>query len=180
MSAQSPVISDTYRRLQQELHENPGYGVMSLRYGGIVKQLIDQLGAKSLTDYGAGKQNLLTALQKLDVEIDYRPYDPAFPEYGQAQQADLVCCIDVLEHIEPDYLENVLDELKAITVKHGFFTVHVGPAVKHLADGRNAHLIQQPPQWWLPKFKERFKLLQTREIANGFAVIVAALDPVQA
>ena len=180
MSAPTHVISDDYLRLQQQLHENPNYGVASLQYGATVKQLIERLGAKSLSDYGAGKQNLLKALEKVGVEVDYRPYDPAFPEYGAAQPADLVCCIDVLEHIEPEYLDNVLDELKAITVKHGFFTVHTGPAVKHLADGRNAHLIQQPPQWWLPKFKERFKLLQANEIPNGFIVVVAALDPVQA
>jgi hypothetical protein len=109
------------------------------------------------------------------VEIDYRPYDPAFPEYGEARPADLVCCIDVLEHIEPDYLDRVLDELKAITVAHGFFTVHTVPAVKQLADGRNAHLILEDSAWWLERLRARFRVVRLKEWPHGFAVQVAAL-----
>jgi hypothetical protein len=40
--------------------------------------------------------------------IEYYPFDPAFEEYGEPRAADLVCCIDVLEHIEPEKLESVL------------------------------------------------------------------------
>ena len=105
-----------------------------------------------LSDYGAGKQNLLRGLNELGISgFDYFPYDPAFPEYGEPKPADLVCCIDVLEHIEPDFLDAVLDDLRAITVNRGFFSVNPNPAMKFLADGRNAHLIQEPASWWLPR-----------------------------
>lgn len=168
-----PVISDDYLRLQQELHRNPNYGVASIQFAPLVKQVIEQIGATSLSDYGAGKQNLhLTLSQELGVRIDYRPYDPAFPDYGPPRSADLVCCIDVLEHIEPDFLDNVLDELAAITVGHGFFSIHIGPARKHLADGRNAHLIQQPSSWWLPRLCERFEIEALRKTPGGFFVLV--------
>lgn len=167
------VISEDYRRQQQALHENPNYGTASIQFAPFVKQIIDQIKARSLSDYGAGKQNLRRALsEKHGVEIDYRPYDPAFPEYGPAQPADLVCCIDVLEHIELDYLDNVLDELKAITVRVGIFTIHTGPAMKTLADGRNAHLIQEPSSWWLPKLCERFEIEALRNTGGGFLVVV--------
>jgi hypothetical protein len=36
------------------------------------------------------------------------PSDPVFPEYGDPKPADLACCIDVLEHVEPKQLDNVL------------------------------------------------------------------------
>ena len=72
--------------------------------------------------------------------FDYYPYDPVFPEYGPPKKADIVCCIDVLEHVEEEYLTNVLDELKKITMKLGFFTIATEPADKFLKDGRNAHL----------------------------------------
>jgi hypothetical protein len=52
------------------------------------------------------------------------------------------------------------------------FTVHTGPAKKILPDGRNAHLIQQPPSWWLPKFMERFELVQFRRMEMGFWIVV--------
>ena len=67
---------------------------------------------------------------------------------------------------------HVLDELARLTVGHGFFTVHTGPAMKVLADGRNAHLIQQPPDWWLPKFADRFTVAHQQPAPGGFLVVV--------
>jgi hypothetical protein len=60
-----------------------------------------------------------------------------------------------------------------ITVKFGFFTIAAGPAVKVLSDGRNAHLIQKPTSWWLPKLVRHFEIdhLQHQD-AHGFWVIV--------
>jgi hypothetical protein len=167
-----PIISEAYRRLQQDLHQNPNYGVASIGFAPIVQRFLGMLKATSLSDYGAGKQNLRKTLEAVGVEVDYRPYDPAFPEYGPPRSADLVCCIDVLEHIEPEYLDNVLDELRGLTTKFGFFTIHTGPAVKLLADGRNAHLIQRPSSWWLPRLCERFEIGQLQTTAAGFYVLV--------
>jgi len=166
-----PIISEAYRRLQQDLHRNPNYGVASLGFGPIVRQVIDRFKPDALCDYGAGKQNLLKALEAAGVSIAYHPYDPAFPEYGPARRADLVCCIDVLEHIEPEFLDNVLDELAALTARVGLFSVHTGPAVKVLADGRNAHLIQQPSSWWLPRLCQRFEIDELRSTQGGFFVV---------
>lgn len=168
-----PTITEDYRRLQQELHRNPNYGVASIGFAPMVRQLIEVSGARSLSDYGAGKQNLRKALEEAGAPVaDYRPYDPAFPEYGEPRSADLICCIDVLEHIEPELLDNVLDDLARLTVKQGFFSIHTGPAIKVLADGRNAHLIQQPSSWWLPRLCERFEIEHLRTVAAGFVVVV--------
>lgn len=172
MAATRQVISEDYRRLQQDLHKNPNYGVMSIQFAPLVKQFIEQRRFASLSDYGAGKQNLnKTLIAEHGVNIAYHPYDPAFPEYGPPQPADLVCCIDVLEHIEPELLDNVLDELAAITVNTGLFSIHTGPAVKHLADGRNAHLIQRPSSWWLPRLCERFEIELLNPTPGGFFVL---------
>jgi hypothetical protein len=169
------TITEEYRELQQELHKNPNYGVASLQFAPLVANLFKQLKAESISDYGAGKRNLLVGLNQLKVNPVYRPYDPAFPEYGDPQSADLVCCIDVLEHIEPELLDNVIAELASITTKFGFFSVHMGPAAKTLADGRNAHLIQKPTSWWLPRLCQHFDILslQSHQImGNGFWVVV--------
>lgn len=170
------TISEEYRRLQQELHQNPNYGVASLAFAPLVANLIRQTGVRSLSDYGAGKQNLIKGLAQAGITgLDYRPYDPAFPAYGEPQAADLVCCIDVLEHIEPDLLDNVLAELGRITTRLGFFSIHMGPAGKVLSDGRNAHLIQKPSSWWLPKLAQHFEIvhLETHNtMGHGIWVIV--------
>ena len=104
----SEVISEEYRKQQMELHKNPNYGVASLMYAPIVADLIRMFNFRSVSDYGAGKQNLLKGLTEAGITgIEYFPYDPAFPEYGEPKNADIVCCIDVLEHIDPPLLNNV-------------------------------------------------------------------------
>jgi hypothetical protein len=168
------VISEAYRSQQQELHKNPNYGVASLTYGPIVRQLITETGARSVSDYGAGKCNLKRKLDELGVTgLEYFPYDPAFPEYGEPRPADLVCCIDVMEHIEPDCLDAVLEDLRAIVRKFGFITIHTGPAVKVLNDGRNAHLIQRPASWWLPLLCRYFEVIHLQSGHGGFWVVVS-------
>jgi hypothetical protein len=87
----------------------------------------------------------------------------------------MVACIDVLEHIEPDCLDDVLDHLAGLVQRLGFFTVHTGPAIKVLPDGRNAHLTQQPARWWLPKLLDRFDLMMFQKTEQGFWVLVAPL-----
>jgi hypothetical protein len=79
-----------------------------------------------------------------------------------------VACIDVLEHIEPHLLDSVLDHLKSLAVQALFATVHCGPAKKILSDGRNAHLIQQPPSWWLPKLMDRWDIQSFARTDQGF------------
>ena len=170
------TITEEYRALQQALHKNPHYGVASLTFAPLVADLMRSTDSATISDYGAGKKNLLVGLGKAGiVPAQYYPYDPAFPEYGPPRSADLVCCIDVLEHIEPGLVDNVIAELASITTRLGFFTVHMGPAQKVLEDGRNAHLIQEPTSWWLEKLIRRFEIsqLQTHQLmGHGFWVVV--------
>lgn len=172
----SELISEEYRKMQEELHRNPNYGVASVQYAPIVAQVLEQVHPAELLDYGAGKGRLGETLKTLMPNPpQIRHYDPARPEWATVPQpAPFVACIDVLEHIEPDLLDNVLDDLQRVTSGHGVFTVHTGPAVKVLTDGRNAHLIQQPPDWWLPRFMSRFELVVFQAMPQGFWVVVQA------
>jgi len=175
------TISAEYLAQQQELHKNPNYGVASLQYASIVADIVRQLGLKSISDYGAGKCNLRKKLNEIGCSgFDYFPYDPAFPEYGKPTKADLVCCIDVLEHIEPLYLDAVLKDLEKIVVNFAFFTIHTGPAQKTLPDGRNAHLIQKPASWWLPKLCRHFEIRQLQEAQGGFWLALSPLAAAEA
>jgi len=154
------TISPDYVSQQQALHQRQDYGVASLYYAEFVATLIHQLKIKTLCDYGAGKCRLKQKLDEFSAKVEYFPYDPAFPQYGDAKSADLVCCIDVLEHVEPPFLDNVLDHLRILTTGFGFFTVTCTPAVKLLRDGRNAHLIVEPISWWTSQLQTRFEVIQ--------------------
>jgi hypothetical protein len=168
------VISETYRKEQERLHMNPDYGVASVQFAPLVSQIINKLGVTELLDYGAGKGRLMQNL-KVGHQMKVQCYDPGVPDWAESPIPMQMCtCIDVLEHIEPDHLEAVLDDLKRCTQAVGLFTVHTGPAVKTLSDGRNAHLIQEPMEWWLPKFMDRFELQTVQRLPNGFYVIVYA------
>lgn len=113
-----------------------------------------------------------------DHKVKVQCYDPGVPEYEEMPEpAEMVVCIDVLEHIEPDLIDDVLDHLESLTEKVLFATVHMLPAGKILPDGRNAHLIQKPPAWWLPKFLERFTLKgYNLRGPDGFEVICLPSD----
>ncbi|HET6941100.1 MAG TPA: hypothetical protein VFH89_02950 [Sphingomicrobium sp.] len=166
------VISDEYRAEQQELHKNPKYGVASLSFAPVVRALLRLGSCTSLSDYGAGKCNLKRALRLRDGgQVRYQPYDPAFPDYGAPQPAELVTCIDVLEHIEPKLLDAVISDIASISRKLAFLTIHTGPAKKTLSDGRNAHLIQESTSWWLAQFEPYFDVLHVQQVRKGFFVI---------
>ena len=170
----SELITEEYREMQRKLHENPNYGVASVSYAPLVAQAINHYKFAELLDYGAGKGRLgetLRNLVKHNVKVHH--YEPSRPDWAATPAPrDLVTCIDVLEHIEPELLMNVLDDLKRVTKQMGFFTVHCGPAAKVLPDGRNAHLTQEPPSWWLRHFIDRFEVVQMQSVPNGFWILV--------
>jgi hypothetical protein len=166
------LITDQYREEQKRLHATGKYGTASLQYGEVVSGLVEATGSKTMLDYGCGSmQNLKTVL---DCDVAYLGYDPAVPKFSAKEPCDFVVCIDVLEHIEPDLLDNVLDDLLMLAEKWAFFTVHTGPAMKTLSDGRNAHLIQKPASWWLPKFMQRWDLQNFQADRHGFTVLLRA------
>jgi 2-polyprenyl-3-methyl-5-hydroxy-6-metoxy-1,4-benzoquinol methylase len=172
------LISDDYRRIQTEMHRNSNYGVASMSYAPLVAEVIQAINAAELLDYGAGKGRLALALKEIISPMPkVRHYDPAIPEWSmRPEPCDVVACIDVLEHIEPELLENVLDDLRRVTVGIGVFTVATIPAAKTLPDGRNAHLIVQSHQWWLPKILDRFDLNNFAREAGGFWITIQRKD----
>lgn len=182
MIAAPKLISETYREQQTELHEKGGYGTASIQYAPLVTEMINNLHITHLLDYGCSKLLNLHKHIKPAHKLTYQAYDPAVEEYSEAPvPAQMVACIDVLEHIEPDLLDNVLDDLARVTETVLFCTVHTGPAYKTLSDGRNAHLTQQPMQWWLPKLWTRFEI-QTVQVTgpNQFYSILYAKTRLEA
>lgn len=184
------LITDGYRAQQEHLHNTTEYGTASIGYAPLIGQIIDKLSIDHLLDYGSGSRcNLYKTMfspnnmyrPKLEHiqpghKFKYQAYDPCVPELaGRPIPAQMVSCIDVLEHIEPDCLDAVLDDLVSLTEAVLFCSIHTGPARKVLQDGRNAHLIQEPMPWWLPKLWERFDIHTVQVTGeHGFHVIAYA------
>jgi hypothetical protein len=152
------LISDEMRRLNAQLHqERLEYGVAAGRHAPmLLKMMAKTPTIKSVLDYGCGKGYLAKALP-----FPIWEYDPAIAGKEESPRpADLVCCFDVLEHIEPDKLEFVLGDLGRCVKQVGLFVIHTGPAKKSYADGRNTHLIQKPEAWWRSRLERFFKIAQ--------------------
>ena len=160
------LISPEYLVLQRELHERSRhYGTSGKTWAEAVAKFADVVKAASILDYGAGKGTLAD----LFVGEDFREFDPAVPgKDTRPEPADLVVCGDVLEHIEPVYLESVLDDLRKLARKGVFLVIGTVPAMKTLADGRNAHLIVESSRWWLPRLMERWSLSEFRDYGPAF------------
>lgn len=104
-----------------------------------------------MLDYGCGKGTLCSQIPGA------RGYDPAVPEFTDPPEAaDLLVCTDVLEHIEPDCLDDVLEHTRTLTKKLSVFIVACRPANKTLPDGRNTHLIVEDQEWWLKRLMQYF------------------------
>lgn len=144
------TISPAYRVMNSQLHgRNPDYGRGGAKYAETAMRFAAALGCSSILDYGCGKGELGRKLAALGWRLPLAEYDPALPgKDAPPEPADLVVCTDVLEHVEPEFLTSVLADLERVARKGLIVAVHLKHAKKMLPDGRNAHLIIQPPQWW--------------------------------
>lgn len=170
------LISSNGVAEQEKLHASGDYGTASGQYAPMVSAIIEKMGVTHILDYGCGAQCTLARALTLKQKITYQAYDPGVPRFARLPMpAQMICCIDVLEHIEPDKIEDVLDHITRLCEGIVFLTVTTIPAMKTLEDGRNAHLIQEPMQWWLPKFWDRFDLQTVQVLQEGsFCVIGTA------
>ncbi len=158
------VISYEYVDEMARLHmEDRAYGSSGGAWWAEIAKLADEVGTTDVLDYGCGKGTLADKLGRERPDITVAEYDPAIiDKWDVPGQHDIVACLDVLEHIEYEKLEAVLDDIHRCMGKAGMLSIAHGPATRWLADGRNAHIILEPTEWWKPRLKERFFLHKTQ------------------
>lgn len=142
------LISPAYAELQRNLHATQDYGVGS--HANECAVIVSELGVETkietVLDYGSGSHSHMA---KLLTQYRVADYDPAIPgRDAEPESADVVVCADVLEHIEPDCLGDVLHHIRRLSKKFTVLVIATVAAQKTLADGRNAHLIIENPSWW--------------------------------
>lgn len=151
------LISEEYRALNRDLHERKAkWGLAAQAHAPAVAVFAKRVGVTELLDYGCGKERLKEALAPEGFVV--RGYDPAIPGLDSPPEpAELVVCLDVLEHIEPECLEDVLFDLKRVTKRVGLFSVCTRASVRKLADGSNPHRIIENEAWWMERLRRHFK-----------------------
>lgn len=122
---------------------------------------------RSILDFGAGKGNVTRALREKFPRKEVIGYDPAFTGSELPESVDMVFSKDVLEHVEPDLLDSTLENLWNVSEMVSYHLIACHLAIHELADGRNAHLIVETPDWWQRKLRSAgFKILNENVIGE--------------
>jgi hypothetical protein len=151
------LISEQYIQVLKATHSTVEWGTSSLNYIDNIVGIIDEYEITTLVDYGAGQQNLEKQLPMKFPDLRIQSYDPGIPSISHAPSpAELLVCTDVLEHVEPECLDAVLQDLCRVMTKVGVFIISTRPAHQILSDGRNAHLIVENTDWWRQQIEQYF------------------------
>lgn len=146
------LYTNKYKNQLEIIHGSKKWGNSGHSWADKITDYAEALNAKTIIDYGCGTGTLRLAIGD---KYKVHNYDPGVKGWHEPpkEPADMLVATDVLEHIEPDLLDNVLKHIDGLYTKGAFLMIACNPAKEILPDGRNAHLIQQPPKWWLSKFK---------------------------
>ncbi len=154
------LLSDYYRSVLEETHRRGPWGIMSLEYAPRVAGMMQRYNLDEVLDYGAGAGNLEKQLQLLLPNVTVHNYDPGVIKWNALPKpCKMVACIDVIEHIEPQFLDAVLDDLERVIEGYAFISICTYPASRILPNGWNAHICIKDPLEWKEIFERRFDIL---------------------
>lgn len=130
-----------------------------------LKYLVDKFKIKSFLDVGCGPGGMVEWAVKLGLDakgIDGDPnikndkvtvlkHDYTLGKEDLVDKVDLIWSVEFLEHIEPNYLPNVIDTFKK--ADYLFCTANEGPG--------HHHVNRKPVEYWIKMFERNgFKFLE--------------------
>ena len=147
------MISDSYKNQLEQINGKENFGKRK-SLPKFLEDAIQKYNPQSILDFGCGVGSLINTLQITYPKKIIKGYDPGNKDFADTfdnQQFDMVISTDVLEHVEPQYLDETLKFLK--TKSNRFYhLIALAPSRVTLPDGRNAHLILETADWWKSKF----------------------------
>jgi len=156
------LYTENYKQQLQIKHDKVSWG------GGVgtkVKWIIPKAktylnsSINTILDYGCGNGSFKKTCNELFPDISVLEYDPGIINKSICpDKADIVVCFDVLEHVEPECLSDVLSHIQSINTYGAVLQPCLVAAGHTLSDGRNAHLIIQDGEWWLNRFEDYFTI----------------------
>ena len=155
------MISNEYKKIISDLNGISNFGKRK-KAPKFLDKFIKNYIPKTVLDFGCGTGGLVHYLQDEYPDLTVSGYDPGNETYSTPidnSEFDLIVSTDVLEHIEPEHLNETLQYLSERS-RYCYHLIALAPSKVILPDGRNAHLIQQSSGWW----RERF-------IAFGYKII---------
>jgi 2-polyprenyl-3-methyl-5-hydroxy-6-metoxy-1,4-benzoquinol methylase len=163
----------------RKMWDIPNYRVLSPGYQHIndVYKRLDLQPGDTVLDFGVGSGKAADFLCKREIHVhgidivdnclDKGVLDHPYFTFSTECLWDLednysagyVYCTDVMEHIPPEHVDAVLDNIDRSMLKAGYFSIsccgdNFGP--KYLNE--ELHLTVRSPQWWAERLEERWDI----------------------
>ena len=170
-----PTTLDTRREKERAkyvaLATKPGSTYGSTNHGKFAVPIIQKFKPRIVVDFGCGRNDLVRDLRRLG--IDGLGVDFAFPEADivapmhrvpvSAGIADVVTAFDALEHLLPEEVDEVLDEMRRIAVPSGRFVFSICTREsKTKVNDEGLHPTVRSRAWWLERIGRVGKVGQGR------------------
>lgn len=173
-----------YNKIYKDAFSNPSYSTNRGRKFScsLVKNYITN--EDNVIDIGSGRGPVLIELMDVfppekilscdlenfhDMNVSFQPLNLIKEEDRNkiVDFFDLLTCLDVLEHIEEEYIEDILKFFKRIARK---FIIIVANH-SDVQNGIELHLTQRPLVWWKQLFKKYFKIIDNKSIHSDRAYV---------
>jgi len=145
----------------REIHlQNPKYGSNNdpSAKPADVLSLIQKNDCEYVLDYGCGKGVLVEFINNNNIICE--GFDPAVEEFlhkpSYETGYDCITCLDVLEHIPYNEIDDLLSDISFYDTQFIFFNIALRKASQLLSNGSNAHLIVEDKDWWTETIKNNF------------------------
>jgi hypothetical protein len=172
------LVSNEYRALIEERHskwDGMWGGHIDSKIKFIYKYALEY-DCKSILDYGAGSRHFIKGIntQYPNHSFIINEYEPGRKELAKDPPvSDMIVCLDVMEHIEPEKLDKVLEHINNKVNKIMYFNICTIASYGTFPNGQNLHLIIENKDWWIEKLSKYFTfkdLLSTETHIWGLAI----------
>jgi len=170
------LISKEYKEKIIHLHENSRWGyAFGKKIPSMIYKYMALSQANSLLDYGSGYGEFKKQMdnQYPNAKFNIHEYEPGIIRKDEdPPTCDATICFDVLEHVEPNKIDNVLQHMYDKTNKWAYVIICTIPSNSTFPDGQNLHLLVREANWWLEKFKYEWDMFDINNTGKHLIVLL--------
>ena len=143
-----------------KLASRPGSSYGSTNHGRHAIRIVKRWKPRLVVDFGCGRNDFIEHIRRLG--FDGLGIDFAFPEADIIKPmhatgmldsvADVVTSFDALEHLLPQDVNPVLDEMRRVARPKAWFCFSIATRPSRITvQGENLHPTVRPMRWWLDR-----------------------------